>query len=123
MSYQKVILLGNVGIDPEVRDTKGGKVCRFTLATSKKDKNGEQKTSWHTIICFGKLAEICGKYVSKGSQVMVDGEINYRNYEGEKGMVYLTEINASQVQFLGSKKKDEKKDEFPNFDSADDIPF
>ena len=81
-SLNKVILLGRVGKDPEVRFTASGQaVCNFTMATSEKIKSGEERTEWHTISLFGKTAEIAGEYLTKGSQVLVEGRIQYRKWQ------------------------------------------
>ena len=103
----KVILIGNLGRDPEVRSTPSGQPnAKFTLATSRrwKDKNGQkqEQTEWHQIVVWGAQAETCAKYLTKGREVYVEGEIRTRNYEGKDGNKrYVTEIVAQQVRFLG----------------------
>jgi single-strand DNA-binding protein len=106
----KVILVGNLGRDPEVRTTPSGQnVASFTLATSRrwKDKEGsrQEQTEWHNVVCWGKLAEIAGQYLTKGKQVFVEGRIQTRSWEdkqsGEKK--YRTEIVADNFQMLGSR--------------------
>ena len=106
-----VILLGRLGSDPEVKTLPNGStVATFNLATSEVwvDKSGEKKerTEWHNIVAWGKLAEIIGKYISKGSEVHVQGKITTRSWEDkESGQKrYKTEIFASQIQFTGTKK-------------------
>lgn len=105
----KVILIGNLGRDPEVRYTPDGKaVVNFGLATSLewKDKTtGEkrEKTEWHRIVAFGKLGEICGEYLSKGRQVYIEGRLQTRSWEQEGVTRYITEIVASEMQMLGAK--------------------
>lgn len=102
----KVILVGNLGKDPETKYTpQGTAVVTFSLATSenRKDKDGNWKehTEWHRIVVFGKLAENCGQYLKKGRQVYVEGAIQSRNYkdkEGQERSIY--EIRASQIVFL-----------------------
>lgn len=107
----KAILIGRAGKDPEVRRLEGGtSVARFSLATSKKftNKNGEkiESTQWHNLVFWGKLAEICEKYVHKGSLLSVTGEISYRDYEDKDGnKKYITEITCDEMEMLG--KKDE----------------
>ena len=108
MSVNLVILVGNLGKDPEVRHTQTGRtVANFSIATSKKwksQKDGEmqEKTEWHRIVVWGNTAEACGKYLSKGRSVMVRGEIQNRSYEDKEGNTrYISEILAQQVQFLG----------------------
>jgi single-strand DNA-binding protein len=105
----KAILVGRLGKDPEVRYTPDGMmITNFTLATDeqRKDKNGErvQKTEWHRIVTFGKLAEICGKYLVKGKLVFVEGRIQTRAWEDkEGGKRSTTEIIASDMRMLDSK--------------------
>ena len=108
MSVNKVILVGNLGKDPEVRYTPSGTaVATFSLATSEryKDKAGQQqeKTEWHNIVAWQQLAEICGKYLHKGKQVYIEGRIQTRSYDDKDGNKrYITEIVADQMQMLGS---------------------
>ena len=103
----KVILVGRLGKDPEVKYfTSGDAVCNFSIATSEnwKDKNtGEkkEKTEWHRIVAFRKLAEICGQYLSKGSQIYLSGKLQTRSWEKDGATHYTTEIIADQIQFLG----------------------
>ena len=105
----KVILIGNLGKDPEIRYTpQGAAVCNFSLATSRawKDKDGNKKeeTDWHNIVAFGKLAEICGEYLSKGRQVYIGGRIQTRSWDDKDGnKKYTTEIIADEMQMLGPK--------------------
>jgi single-strand DNA-binding protein len=107
----KVIVIGRLGNDPEVRYTpSGAAVAKFSVATSEewKDKNtGEKKerTEWHRITAWGKLGEICGEYLAKGRQVYVEGRLQTSSYDDKDGVKrYSTEIVASDVQFLGSKE-------------------
>ncbi len=106
----KVILIGNLGRDPEVRYTPDGTaVANFSIATSEtwKDKNtGEkkEKTEWHRIVAFRRLGEICGEYLSKGSQVYIEGKLQTREWDDKEGNKrYTTEIVANQMQMLGPK--------------------
>lgn len=107
MSVNKVILVGNLGKDPELRYTpSGAAVASFSLATSEryKDRNGEwvDKTEWHNIVAWRNLAEICGKYLHKGKQVYIEGKIQTRSYDDRDGNKrYITEIVADQMQMLG----------------------
>jgi single-strand DNA-binding protein len=107
MSVNKVILVGNLGRDPEMRFTNSGKaVCKFPLATSEvwNDAGGErqERTEWHNVIVWGKQGENCGKYLSKGRQCYVEGSIRTRNYDDKDGNKrYITEIIAQRVAFLG----------------------
>jgi len=105
----KVILIGRLGRDPEVRYTPdGAAIANFSIATSEewKDKtSGEKKerTEWHRIVAFRKLGEICGEYLSKGRQVYVEGRLQTRSWEKDGVTRYTTEIVASDVQFLGGR--------------------
>ncbi|HEV2150287.1 MAG TPA: single-stranded DNA-binding protein [Longimicrobiaceae bacterium] len=109
-SLNKAIIIGNLGSDPEVRTTGGGsRVAQFSVATSRRwtTSSGEQqeKTEWHRIVCWGKLADIVEKYLKKGQQVYVEGEIQYRQYEDKDGVTkYSTEINARELMMLGGRE-------------------
>ena len=137
----KVILIGNLGKDPEMRYFPDGTaVANFSIATSDewKDKDtGEKKerTEWHRIVAFGKLGEICGEYLSKGKQVYIEGRIQTRDWEDQNGVKrYTTEIVANQMLMLGgrdsgdaarnqgSPAKDFQGPPGPGFED-DDIPF
>lgn len=104
----KVILIGRLGGDPEVRYTSnGGAVANFNIATNEAwtDKSGQkqEKTEWHRIVAFGKLGELCGQYLSKGRQSYVEGRLQTREWIDKEGQKrYTTEIVAQTVQFLGS---------------------
>ncbi len=108
-SVNKVILVGNLGKDPEVRYMPSGDaITNITMATtdSWKDKNGEkqEKTEWHRVAFFGKLAEIAGEYLKKGSQVYVEGRLQTRKWQDKEGQDrYTTEIVADRMQMLGSR--------------------
>jgi len=110
----KAIILGNLGKYPETRHFQDGTaVCNFSVATSEtwKDQQGQQqeKTEWHNISAFGKLAEICGQYLRKGSKVYIEGKIQTRKWQDRDGNDrYSTEIRADQVQFLDRKPDGEK---------------
>ncbi|MGB0620630.1 MAG: single-stranded DNA-binding protein [Myxococcota bacterium] len=103
----KAILVGNLGRDPELRHTPNGQaVVNFTLATSESwtDKSGErqERTEWHRIVVWGRQAEMCNQYLSKGRTVYVEGRIQTREWEDKDGNKrYTTEINASNVNFIG----------------------
>ena len=106
----KVILVGNLGKDPEVRYAPGGgAVTNITLATSEswKDKNSgekQEKTEWHRVVFFGKLAEIAGEYLKKGSQIYVEGRLQTRKWQDKEGKDrYTTEVVAGEMQMLGSR--------------------
>jgi single-strand DNA-binding protein len=105
----KVILVGRLGRDPELRYTQGGQpVANFTLATNErwtsKDGERQERTEWHRIVAWGKLAELCGEYLSKGRQIYVEGRLQTRDWEDKEGNKrQTTEINAGTIQFLGSR--------------------
>lgn len=105
----KVILVGNLGNDPDVKYTQGGMaITRISLATTsvRKDKDGNQqeRTEWHRVVFFGKLGEIAGEYLRKGSSVYVEGELRYDKYTGQDGVEkYTTDIVANEMQMLGGR--------------------
>ena len=109
MSVNKVILIGNLGKDPELRYTASGvAVANFSIATSEKwkDSDGQQqeKTEWHNIVVWRQLAEICSKYLAKGSQVYLEGKISTSTYDDRDGKkCYKTEVVADQMRMLGSR--------------------
>lgn len=138
-SVNRVILLGRLGKDPEVRFTPGGQaVCNFSLATDDewKGKDGEKqkRTEWSHIVVWGKLAELCGEYLKKGRQAYVEGKLQTREWEKDGQKRYSTEIVASTVVFLSGGERDgdtgkERGGRGPSAppshgnDSDDDIPF
>ncbi len=105
----KAILVGNLGNDPEIKYTQGGMaITKISLATTsvRKDRDGntQENTQWHRVTFFGKLAEIAGEYLRKGSQVYVECEIRYDKYTGQDGVEkYFTEIVANEMQMLGGR--------------------
>jgi single-strand DNA-binding protein len=113
-SVNKVILIGRLGKDPELKYTpSGAPVAKFSLATDEsfKDKTGEKqnRTEWHNIVAWNKLAEICGEYLTKGKQVYIEGSIRSRQWQdqaGNKRTAY--EIIANRMQMLGSKADSER---------------
>lgn len=141
----KVILVGRLGADPEVKAIgSGSTVARLNIATSEtwvKDGQRQERTEWHRVTVWGKLAEICGKHLAKGRQVYVEGKLQTRQWEDQQGQKrYTTEIVASTVQFLGAAGNAEAgagrsssagNDDFnfqdfgpePSFNSNDEIPF
>ncbi len=139
-SVNKVILVGALGRDPETRyATSGDAICNFSMATSEswKDKaSGEkkEKTEWHRISSFGKLAEICGEYLKKGSQVYVEGKLQTRKWQNKEDKdQYTTEVVIDRMQMLGGKPSGEsapkdqpaanKSGKGGIEDMDDDIPF
>ncbi|MEM9364074.1 MAG: single-stranded DNA-binding protein [Bacteroidota bacterium] len=105
----KVQLIGNLGIDPEVRELENGrKLVKFALATNEsyKNENGEKVTTtmWHNIVAWNGTAEIAEKYLSKGKEVAIEGKLVNRSYEDKEGnKKYVTEVNCSEILMLGSK--------------------
>lgn len=105
----KVIILGNLGKDPEVKELQSGKVSNFSVATSHKWKDkttGEKKeeTEWHNVTCYGGLATIAGSYLRKGSKVYIEGRIRSRKYQAKDGTDrYITEIIADDLKMLDGK--------------------
>lgn len=105
----KVILVGNLGNDPDTKYTQGGMaVTRISLATTSvrndREGNKQERTEWHRVVFFGKLGEIAGEYLRKGSQVYVEGEIRYDKYTGQDGVEkYSTDIVANEMQMLGGR--------------------
>ena len=139
----KAILIGNLGVDPEIRYTQNSTpVTSFTLATSEswtdRDGNREKRTEWHRIVAWRKLAELCNQYLTKGRQVYIEGKIQTRTWTDQGGVEKrTTEIVASNVVFLGQGERSEARpdpaaggDEYlPQQqspvppESVDDIPF
>ncbi len=133
----KAILIGNLGADPEVRYTQNGTaVANFNLATTEtwtKEGNKEEKTEWHRIVAFGRLGEICGEYLSKGSKVYIEGRIQTRQWDDRDGNKrYTTEIVAREMKILtprgggaGSTGSASYNDEppMPEPSMGDDVPF
>jgi single-strand DNA-binding protein len=141
-SLNKVMLIGNLGKDPEVRyTTSGTAVASFSLATSErfKNKNGEweEKTEWHNITLWSRLAEIAGEYLAKGKTVYIEGRLQTRKWQDRDGRDrYTTEIVGEKMQMLGAKGDggrgkapaepgygDAPAYEEPSFNPDDDIPF
>ncbi len=138
MGINKVILVGNVGRDPELKALPSGtSLCKFSVATNEprfKDQNGEPHTEWHQIIAWGKLGEFCANYVRKGRQLYIEGRIRTRNYERNGQKVYFTEIHADVVELLGSRSDAQGGPVDPGHgggsvapggfpDDTDDVPF
>ena len=141
----KVILLGNVGRDPELRYTQNGTaVCNFSLATTERAKIGgewQDRTEWHSIVAWGRLAETCSNYLAKGSQVYIEGRLRTRKWEDREGNTrYQTEVVADSMVLVGRPRAQrpeaapyapeppapapdlpEPADE--GFDPNDDVPF
>jgi single-strand DNA-binding protein len=105
----KVQLIGNVGNAPEIRNLENNqKLARFSLATNESycNQNGEkvQETQWHNLVAYGKIAELCENYISKGSEVAIEGKLNHRDYTDSNGVKrYLTEIQVNEILILEKK--------------------
>lgn len=146
----KVILIGNLGQDPELRYTGSGTaVCNMRIATNEsfKDASGEwvEKTEWHSVVAWSRLAEICGEYLTKGSQVYIEGSLQTRSWDDRDGNTrYTTEIKAREMQILsgrgggddsgqrssGAGRPQSQSQQQPqtqaadfSFDGDDDLPF
>lgn len=143
----KVILIGNLGQDPELRYTGSGTaVCNMRIATNEafKDASGEwvEKTEWHSVVAWSRLAEICGEYLTKGSQVYIEGSLQTRSWDDRDGNTrYTTEVKAREMQILsgrgggeemgsgrpGSGSRQQQPQTQPAediaFDGDDDLPF
>ena len=141
-SVNKAIIIGNLGRDPEVRYTQSGQaVANFPVATTwrGRESDGQEHTDWHNIVVWGKQAETCGQYLSKGRQVYIEGSIRSRSYDDRDGNKrYITEIVAQRVQFIGGRdgggaRSGQSFEDGPSggFDDAgagsvppdDDVPF
>lgn len=127
MSLNRVQLIGRAGATPEIKTlSSGSKVANFNLATSERwtDKDGQkqEKTEWHRLVIFGKLAEIVAKYVLQGDQVFCEGQLQTRSWEDQQGVKrYTTEVIVKKIEFFGSKQK--TSDPEPEFGPNDEIPF
>lgn len=129
----KVMLIGNLGKDPELRYTPDGTpVCNFSIATSNRWTDKEtgkkrEKTEWHRIVAWRKLGENCNEYLAKGRQVYIEGKLQTRSWEKEGITRYTTEVVASDVQFLGKRLNNDDvpppPDVAPETGNDDDIPF
>ena len=126
MSINKVIVIGNLGANPDIRALPSGQnVANFSLATTERftDRNGakQERTDWHRIVAFGRLADTCERFLSKGRQVYVEGRLTTRQYEAKdgSGKRYRTEIVARQLRLLGNRTNGNT----PKAEASDDIPF
>ncbi len=135
-SINKVTLIGNLGKDPELRYTSSGvAVASFTLATNEswKDQDGnfQERTQWHNLVAWRKLAEICGEYLKKGSKIYLEGRLQYRSYDDKSGVKRnVTEIVLDEMLMLDSKGASQSSEpqatppaEVPSPEKADDLPF
>jgi len=144
-SLNKVILIGNLGADPEMRYTPSGRaVVNFRIATTRhwntQDGERREETEWHRIVAFTKLAEICGQYLKKGAPVYVEGRLQTRSWEDQNGTKrYTTEIVANEMQMLSTRQQSELASDVtgpaggisntapeqppPSPEADDDLPF
>ena len=136
----KVILVGNLGKDPDMRYTAGGDaVANLSIATSESwndNQTGEkkEKTEWHRVVFFRRIAEVCGEYLKKGSSVYIEGSLRTRDWEDDQGNKrYTTEIIGREMQMLGGRRSEDNMDQSPQINNPspqpdeglidDEIPF
>ena len=136
----KVLLVGNLGKDPDMRYTSGGDaVANLSIATSESwndNQTGEkkEKTEWHRVVFFRRIAEVCGEYLKKGSSVYIEGSLRTRDWEDDQGNKrYTTEIIGREMQMLGGRRSEDNMDQSPQMNSSspqpeeglidDEIPF
>jgi len=136
----KVILVGNLGKDPDMKYTAGGDaVANLSIATSESwndNQTGEkkEKTEWHRVVFFRRIAEVCGEYLKKGSSVYIEGSLRTRDWEDDQGNKrYTTEIIGREMQMLGGRRSEDNMDQSPQMNSSspqpeeglidDEIPF
>lgn len=136
-SVNKILLIGNLGKDPEIRTTPNGQtIAKFPLATKEnwtdQENTKQERTEWHNIVVWGKQAQMCGQFLSKGRQVYIEGAIRSRSYDDKEGNKrYVTEIVAQRVQFLGGNPQGSSgsvgsfgdSSSAPIADDSDDVPF
>jgi len=121
MSHSSTTLIGNLGQKPETKTlTSGNTVTRLSLATSRtwrdKDGNKQEDTQWHNVVLWNKLGELAQQYLDKGSKVLIVGRIEYRKSDSEGTIKYFTDIVATEMKFLDSRKSDDNR--FPSEDHA-----
>ena len=133
MGINKVILVGNVGRDPEVKSLPSGtRLATFSLATTdrrSKDENGNPRTEWHNLVVWGPLVDVVEKYVTKGKQLYIEGQIRTRSYDQDGQKKFFTEIHVNQMEMLGGRGSGDgggfrdpgPGNSFP--DDTDDVPF
>ena len=131
----KVIIMGNLGADPQLKTVRGGReVATFSVATSDywtdKDGQKQEKTEWHKIVVWGRLASLCAERLSKGSKVYIEGKNQTRYWEDSEGVKRnVTEVVAKDVQFVDKKRVQSSQNDTddwgpePSFDSSEEIPF
>jgi len=123
----KVILIGHAGKDTEVKQvTEDFKVAKLSLATTERyTKNGEkqEKTTWHNLVAYNKVASLLGDYVHKGDKICVIGKIETRSYESDGTTKYITEVIVNELEFLGGKRGESVEEKPPSEADLDDMPF
>jgi len=109
----RVELFGRLGGDPEVKTTNDVTVAKFSIATTEKRKEGEH-TEWHRIVAFGKLAEVCGKYLSKGRQIVLEGKLYTHKWQDKVGSTHwTTEVIAKEIHFISEGRKEGAEPNYP----------
>lgn len=113
MSFNKIVVVGNIGRNPEVKFTpQGQQVCEFSVATNEKRTNGEIETTWFQISLWGKLAENTSQYLSKGREVYIEGRLRVREWTDREGRTrFSLEVNATEVRFLGNRANETNSQE------------
>ena len=125
----KVILIGNLGADPELKYTPSGvPVINVNMATSEswtKDGEKKSKTEWHKLVFWRKVAEIVGQYAKKGSTLYIEGKLQTRSWEKEGEKRYTTEVVVDRMEMIGGRgeKKEESQQNYESEDEGDDLPF
>lgn len=128
-NFNKVMLMGNLGADPEMRYTQGGNaVANFRIATTERWKNADgepqEKTEWHRIVVWGKQAEACGEHLRRGRAVFVEGSLQTREWEDKEGIKrWTTEVKADRVQFVGGVPTERRTDANEPVPGEEEIPF
>jgi len=127
-SLNRVQIIGNLGQDPVIRNTQNSKVANLSVGTTekyKKDNEWQETTEWHRVSIWGKLADVCEKYLSKGSKVYIEGSLSTRKYTDKDNIErYSTDIKGYKMLMLDSKGESKPQSNVPdNFDDSEDLPF
>jgi len=128
MNFNKAMIGGRLGKDPELKQSQGGTaVCKFSVATSERRGSGrdaKEVTTWHNVIAFGKTAELIAKFFSKGKPIFIEGRIDNSQYEDKQGNKRsFSQVIVDRFCFVGSKSDSDSGSAAPRDDSPDDIPF
>ncbi len=123
---QKTTLIGNLGCDPEIQDANGTPVCSFPVATTERWKdhkgNKQERTEWHQIVAWGKLATICHKYLNTGSRVYLEGRNKTHRWTDKENVErYITQIHATEMEMLGGGNGNSEQEDPPEY--PNDVPF